>query len=302
MKKLSFHLATRFAALTLILGISFGSCKKAADDFSYLADGESVVDHADTETEFDDVDASSQSSMSERGVFTASGQAITRTGCPTVTLTATAPTVGSIVIDFGTGCRGRDGRIRKGIINVTYTGRYMDAGSVITMIPSNYFVSSKLDSTKFNKLEGTRRVTNITGATGNPKHRIEIIGGKRTSSTGDVFQWEANRIREWSIGSATPLDAYDDEFTITNGNTNGTAGSGITRKNVAFTVTISPTKPVVIKTLCFLQGFLKPVSGVVTFASTDASRTIDYGVGACDRQITVTFEKNGRSYTVIVNR
>ena len=37
MKKLSFHLV----ALTLILGISFGSCKKAVDDFSYLADGES---------------------------------------------------------------------------------------------------------------------------------------------------------------------------------------------------------------------------------------------------------------------
>lgn len=299
MKKLSF----RLVALTLILGISLGSCKKAVDDFSYLADGESVVDHADTETEFDDIDASSQSSMSAKGVFTGSGQPTTTTGCPTITIIPTAgTTAGTIVVDFGTACTGRDGRVRKGIINVTYTGRYMDANSVITMTPSNYFISSKADITKFSQIEGMRRVTNISAATGNPKHRIEIIGGKRTSSTGEVFQWEANRIREWSVGSATPLDAYDDEFTITNGNTNGTAGSGITRKKVAFTVTISPTKPVVIKTLCFLQGFLKPVSGAVTFASADASRIVDYGTGACDRIITVTFEKNGRSYTVIVNR
>ncbi len=293
MKKLSFRLAT----LMLLLGISFSSCKKAVDDFSYLADGESVVDHADTETEFDDIDASAQSSMSERGVFNASGATV-RTGCPT----ATAPVAGSLVVDFGTGCKGRDGRIRKGIINVTYTGKYMDAGSVITMIPSNYFVSSKLDTTKFSKIEGTRRVTNISAPNGNPKHRIEIIAGKRTSSTNEVFQWEANRIREWSAGSATPLDAYDDEFTISNGNANGTAGSGITRKNVAFTVTIAPLKPVLIKTSCFLAGIFKPVSGRVTFAATDVSRTIDYGLGGCDRTITITFERNGRTYTIVVTR
>ena len=297
MKKLTF----RLAALTLILGISLGSCKKAVDDFSYLADGESVVDHADTETEFDDVDASSQSSMSERGVFVAGGQPITRTGCPTVTQTATTPTSGSIVIDFGTGCKGRDGRTRKGIINVTYTDRYMSVGSIITMIPSNYFVSSKLDSTKFTKVEGTRKITNITGATGNTKHQIEIIGGKLTFANGDIFKWEANRIREWSAGSGTPANAYDDEFTITNGNPT-TAGSGVTRKGVAFTVTISPAKPVVIKTSCFLSGFLKPASGIVTFASTDASRSVDYGNGACDKTITITFERNGRTYTTVVNR
>lgn len=297
MKKLSF----RLAALTLILGISLGSCKKAVDDFSYLSDGQSVADQADTQTEFDDIDASSQASMSAKGVFTASGTTTTTTGCPTITQTPTTPTSGSIIIDFGTRCVGKDGRIRKGIINVTYTDKYMNAGSVITMIPSNYFVSSKLDTTKFTKVEGMRKVTNITGATGNSKHQIEIIGGKLTFANNDIFQWNANRIREWSAGSATPLDAYDDEFTISNGNAT-TSGNGITRKNVAFTVSISPTKPVVIKTSCFLSGIFKPVSGAVTFASSDVSRTVDYGTGICDRTITITFERNGRTYTTTVMR
>ncbi len=299
MKKLSF----RLAALTLILGISFSSCKKAVDDFSYLSDGESVVDQTDTETEFDDIDASAQSSMSEKGVFTASGQPTTAKNCPTVTLTATAgSTAGSIVIDFGAGCTGRDGRVRKGVINVTYTDRYMNIGSVITMTPSNYFVSSKTDVTAFTKVEGMRRVTNISTANGNPKHKIEVIGGKLTFAAGGTFQWEANRLREWSAGSATPADAYDDEFTISNGNANGTSGSGVTRKGVAFTVTISPAKPVIIKTICFLSGFFKPASGVVTFAATDVSRSIDYGTGTCDRTITITFERNGRTYTTVVTR
>src|SRR5690606_38748562 len=45
-------------------------------------------------------------------------------------------------IDFGTSnCLCRDLRMRRGILEVTYTKNYWDSGNVITITPKNYYVN-----------------------------------------------------------------------------------------------------------------------------------------------------------------
>ena len=76
--------------------------------------------------------------------------------CPNVTKTLlstpnTFPL--KIIMDFGTGCAGRDGRIRSGKIITTYTNRLIYPGAKATTIFDNY----KVDSIK---VEGTHVITN----------------------------------------------------------------------------------------------------------------------------------------------
>lgn len=197
--------------------------------------------------------------------------------CGTFTIDTAAKT---ILIDFGTGTTCNDSRTRSGKIRISYTGRYIEPGSIITAVPEDYFVNNV-------KVEGTKTITNITQANQPTTHRVVVSNGKLTFSDNTTFFWETNRVRVWQLGQSD-LNPFNDVFQIT-----GTA-SGVNRKGKNFTAEI--TTPLIVKTECWLQGIRKPVSGVYVVTSENAQRTVDFGNGNCDRSVSVTINGN-RSFT-----
>ena len=76
-------------------------------------------------------------------------------GCIDTIMIDTLSTPRSVTIDFGSDdCVGNDGRVRKGILNITYTGRYREVGSAITITTDNYSVDGYL-------IEGTKVIENL---------------------------------------------------------------------------------------------------------------------------------------------
>jgi hypothetical protein len=255
-------------ALTVFL---FQACRKESKGVLDM-DTVSAEDNSTAESMFNDVFALMDEAATEQPGIRSGGY---RASCATVTAdTASSPRV--LTLDFGSGCTGNDGRTRSGKIIITFTGRYRDAGTVISHTFDNFYING-------NKVEGTKTVTNMgLNAEGNLVYKIEVKGAKITTDQG-VLTWESTREREWTAGSNTP-SILDDEYDIT-----GTA-SGVNRKGSAYTIKIDDTAPVHVKVGCRWI-----VSGKVDIMPEGKStRTVDYGFGTCDSQATVTI--NGQTY------
>ncbi len=183
----------------------------------------------------------------------------------------------TIIIDFGTiGNYCTDGRTRKGKIVAVFTGRYRNAGTVITVTPQNYYVNG-------HKVEGSKTITNKGNATGNFIYTV-VVDGKVTTSAGDVIIWKSTRTNEWIEGDTTFFNICDDVYSIT-GSANGT-----NREGRDFTVNI--TSPLIKQICC---KWIK--KGTIEIIPEDlATRTVDFGDGACDDIITVKIKK--RTYTI----
>ena len=188
----------------------------------------------------------------------------------------------SVTVDFGTtNCLCGDGRYRRGKILVTYTGRYRDSATVVTVSPLNYYIND-------NQLLGTRTVTNMGHNTsGNLYYNIVVDGQIVLADNAGTITWNANKQREWLAGESTPLIWADDVYSLT-----GTA-SGTSAKGTAFSVTV--TSPLIRKmTLVCRKHFIQGVFDLSIQGK--ATRTVDYGDGTCDNKAIVTI--NGKEYSV----
>ena len=191
-------------------------------------------------------------------------------GCIDTIIVDTTSNLKSILIDFGNDdCIGNDGRIRKGKLYVTYTGRYRDTGTIITITPENYTVNGNL-------VQGQKRIENL-GFNSNGQLHFSIYANGTVTAPGNAWSisWTANRTRTWVEGQNT-LTWMDDVYEIT-GN-----GSGVNRNGISYTTSI--TQALRAKLNC---AWL--VSGSITLQPQDyEARYIDFGNGACDSGFTVT--------------
>jgi len=179
-------------------------------------------------------------------------------------------------IDFGeTNCLGTDGRTRRGELLVSFTGPYRQAGTVITITPQGYHVND-------HHVQGLKTVTNAgENSFGQPYFTITVNGSVTAPDGSWTSTHSYQRTRTW-IGGASTLALSDDVYTISGG------GSGVNRNGVPFAVVI--TTPLRVELSCPWV-----VSGVVQITpELKAVRTVDYGNGACDSQITVSV--NGFSF------
>lgn len=193
----------------------------------------------------------------------------------------------TLTIDFGTaGCLGADGKTRKGKIIVTTTGKYRDAGTVITTTLDNFYVSD--NGTDFYHIEGTRTVTNQ----GNYTFSVVVSGAKITHPDGTFLTWESTRTRTWIEGMNTGFlslksdstccmwwtGILDDVYSVTG------SGSGVNRDGIAFTVTVTEALRV---QFC---GYKVEVTDGVVEIQPDGlkKRTVDFGDGTCDNSATVS--------------
>lgn len=220
---------------------------------------------------------SSESSREVKGM----GDIDDRFTCAVVTHTkdpnsSSVQPMGTITIDFGTGCADKRGNTRKGMIIITYSGRRFMPGSSIITTFKDYFRNDV-------QVEGTHTITNIAPTLLDyPKFQIVITGGKLTFPDGRTATREQNLTREWQRGPSPLTDKW-----VVDGKASGTNRNG---KNY----TMEITKSLVYSTACrYSDKVFIPVAGVKHLVVDSKDITIDFGDGTCDNKVTITI--NGQS-------
>lgn len=192
-----------------------------------------------------------------------------------------------ITIDFGDGCVGPYGRQRRGKIFIAYSGTVNDGISNRIITFENYFVNNRgisgtieLRDISINTdetVQSTKRLTNLTVTF--PNGRSIVYNGSRT--------------RKWLEG-VRDGDPSNNVFEIT-GSIEGVATNGR-----SFTHRI--VEPIISDWSCRAAGNFARVAGVVEVERlrgfVNRKRTVDYGDGTCDNQITVTI--GSRTFVVTV--
>lgn len=246
-------------------------------------DTSSSNENAIAEASYNDVDnicdeAGRNGSVSNYKMESTDG--LLSSACATVTIdTVSNPHI--MTINFGsTNCLCLDGRYRRGSIRVSYTGRYRDSASSHTITFNNYYVNE-------NQIKGTKTVVNQGHITnGDLTYHVTVNGEILLANGGGTVTHVSDRTRVWLEGEGTSIWS-DDKYSIS-GTANGKNSNG-----KSYTMTI--TSPLIRNMALgcrkhFVQG---------TFELTPdgkATRTIDYGSGACDNQATVTIKE--KSYTI----
>ncbi len=202
----------------------------------------------------------------------------------TVTITQKGQNAtGAVVVDFGTGTKGRDGRTRKGKVIITYTNVAPVNNAKREFSFDNYYVNN-------NKVEGTKTVT-FTNEPSNGIYTASINSNLTiTTSAGKTLAWTSTRTRTYNTNN-TPLDLSDDSVSLS-----GTA-NGTNRNGEEYTAVI--TTPLVIKATCLSTSGWLPSSGVLEVTpETGVKRVVNYGSGDCDRTVNVTV--GTRSFDVTI--
>ena len=266
--------------------VMFTACKKDKDEEPVVDnDTAGASDNALAESSFSD--ASNISDQAAAGNLTSylsanngSDERGLLSTCATITHdTTTNPR--TIIVDFGTAnCLCNDGRFRRGIVNVSYSGHYRDSASTHTITFTNFFVND-------NQVTGSHSVTNNGhNNNGHLTFTIAVTGTIIKANNGGTVSWTSNRIREWSEGESTAI-LSDDVYLIT-GSANGTHSNGN-----SFTAIITTALKVKMNCHHIVSG------GLDLTPSGKPTRSIDWGNGTCDNQATVTI--NGHVYNITLH-
>lgn len=272
----------RLTGMAATLGLlTFASCKKDNND-----DDTNAAKHEATSelyfNEINDIADQVADKGNLSGFKTAEDQAQLLQDCAIITFdtssNVSAANPDTIIIDFGTGCTGSDGKVRTGRIIVSATGKYRKSGTVITLRSDNYSVNG-------NMVSGYRRITNTgPNQSGQPTANTEVDGSIALANNGGTITWKANRNWTWTAGYATKLVLSDDEISLS-GSSSGTGpngGSWSTQINT----------PLLYKRSCH-----QVVSGTLTIKpSAKPERFVDFGEGFCDGTVKVTI--NNKTYTI----
>lgn len=256
--------------LFVATAVLFTSCKREnLDDNMRSAEDNALaeVNFSDAQSIADEAAAGNMNSYKSENV-----DGILST-CATITHdTLSDPRV--LTIDFGdVNCTCNDGRQRRGIIIVTYTGPYREPGHIHTITFDNYFVND-------NQVLGTKTVTNNGyNNDGNLYYSIEVDGSIIRANDEGTITFVSSREREWVEGESTP-ERVDDVYLVT-----GTA-SGTNSEGGSFTATITSALRRTVACHQFISG-----TAEVTPANRP-TRYIDFGDGSCDNQATVTVNGN----------
>jgi hypothetical protein len=268
-----------FSALIIVIGLTVitTSCKKNND--IQLEDKVLSQDDAYAESTYENVSdmANEAYDMKTGNLKSADWNRIFLSECATVTMdTNIFPR--TLTIDFGdVNCLCNDGRYRRGKIDITFTGKYREPGTIITHGFENYFVNDK-------SVGGSKVVTNMgLNENGNLNFTIEVTGIIQKPDSSGTFTWNSSRVREWIQGSDTP-NRWDDIYLVT-GTANGARPNGLTWEREIMT-------PLRVELAC---RFI--VSGTVELHPEGRPVSLlDYGNGDCDN--IATFTMNGKTYTI----
>lgn len=197
--------------------------------------------------------------------------------CATITVSPNDTTYPkTVVIDYGTGCLCRDGKLRKGSISLHFTKPIRRPGAVLTITLNDYFVNRA-------HIEGKKVITNLS-ASGAIKYSVLVTDGKVTWSNGRGFSYEKVKTVTQISGSETAT-MQDDVFSI-EGRSKTSYANGITViKN-----TESPLiKPVACNWI---------VKGVMKIKINQRELFLDFGTGDCDSKALLKWNGGEREITL----
>jgi len=304
--KLISNTAKILAFLAFSFVLLFTNCKKETSGSTAQEELASQVStEADAESDdvfnevFDNVmGVNTDVALGGTGVFGqmspgGSGTTARVDACPTVTVThlnGTDPFPVKIVMDFGTGCTGRDGKTRSGKIISTYTARLIYPGAKATTIFDGY----KVDDIT---IQGTHVITNQSTAPTNSNclthvWKVVVENAKLTKANGNYTEWNTTKTITQVEGMCSPFDPKDDIYKITG------SGSGKVKRGDMLTAWKAETiEPLVKKFTCrwLVKGILK-VARLNLTASSPWIAVLNYGDGACDNKAVVTI--NGIAHEI----
>jgi len=259
-----------------ILSVVFYACKEEdVITTPELISTQAAQDHLTAENVFNDVGSIVEIGLKENG------QSKT---CPNYTLmNGDTSNIDTLIINFGTTNCLNNGKLRKGKIIVTYTGKYRDSLSIITTTFDNYHVNNNL-------VQGERIVENEgRDSVGNIWFKIEVNNASINTTNGTI-NWNANRKRVWVNGSDT-YTINDDKYKIT-GSASGNGANGN-----SFTMDITETLNVDLS--CLIYNTCIITSGTAKISPNGyADRIINYGDSICDCNFDVTI--NEITYPIVV--
>ncbi|TAH02880.1 MAG: hypothetical protein EAZ15_04445 [Sphingobacteriales bacterium] len=273
MKKTFYHGLIMLGIITL----TFGACKKDKQNTDDVTDTAAVDENAQGDETFSDVftSISSYSAINDAS-FSGNAKNSSKTlstlevnDSPVITIVSSnGGWPKTVTFDFGVGTTKND-ITRKGKIIAVYTDRFKAEDATVTITFNDYYVNDT-------KIEGTKTITNLgKNAAGNYTFSVVVSKSKINDKRG-TFTYEANRMIEWTNGEGTPLNIFDDEFSIT-GSSTGTNSKGIT-----FTTNI--TSPLIKK-----NNWPYLVAGVIEIKPGDRLlRILNYGNGDLDAKATLT--------------
>lgn len=296
--------------LTLFFSMFFmASCKKETSQSAQEREASQASSEAEGEAAmvfnaiFDDaMGANDTVGMAGTGVFgrTAIGDinndpsTARPTACYTVTIihtTANAFPV-RVIIDFGTGCLGPGGHIRRGKIITDYTNRLIIPGAMAVTTFDGFYIDDI-------KVEGTHKITNTSSpVTTVPPHRqftVEVIDGRLSKPNGNFTEWDSHKTITQTEGLATPVMPLDDVFKI-----EGTSTGRTRRGNLLVGWQSTITVPLIKRFTCrwIVQGRIR-TTRINTNSSSPWVAILDFGNGVCDNQAVITI--NGVSYNITLH-
>ncbi|WP_157473879.1 hypothetical protein [Flavihumibacter petaseus] len=176
-----------------------------------------------------------------------------------------------VTIDFGTGCEGWDGRVRKGKVITTYEAPLWQAGAVAETTFDGYFVNDI-------GVAGTHRIENLSTAT-QLAFRTKVISGKLTRPNGNYVTWDRTRVITQAEGWGTPWNPADDIYHIV-GNGSGAVHRG-DKVNEWTTTNIEPLEK------RFSCRWISKGKQAIQ-RNQGPQGILDFGNGDCDDKATIT--------------
>ena len=297
----------RLAAITLVSLVVFASCQKESseeenkqEEFTSQASAEADAESDDIFNEvFDNVlGVNTDVGFGNTGVFGrmnpgTSGGTARLTACPDVTVTHLSgnldPFPVKIVMDFGTGCTGRDGRFRSGKIISIYTNRLFVPGAKATTTFDNY----KVDSVK---IQGTLVITNqgevISANCLRHKWKVEVQNAKLIKPNGNYTEWNSTKTITQDAGMCSPFDHTDDIYKIEGG-----AHGKVKRGDLLIAWNSEITEPLIKKFMCrwLVKGIIR-IARINLTTNSPWVAAINYGNGECDNKAVVSI--NGVTHNI----
>lgn len=185
-----------------------------------------------------------------------------------------------ITVDFGDGCVGPLGVVRKGKIIITYTGSRHEAGAYREVSLEDFYVDSL-------HIEGTRKYEIVSSDTTTRVVNVTMARGKVTFPDESFATREAAHVRTVVKG-----EEEGDDYSTLSGEASGTKTDG-----TVYSITI--LEDLLFKRGCWEERFVIAVSGVKEIVNGDSTMTIGYGDGTCDNEVTITV--NGVTIVKTIN-
>lgn len=284
MKKLSLILLLAIAS-----AIIFSNCEKE-ENVSNEEALNAIKDYATAQNMFTEVtdETDKAARISDDSVQSKKGNPpeITKSSSyPQITITPFDNTTWpkTISINYGdTNMLCKDGRERRGIINIEATDLYRNPGSQLTTTFDDFYQND-------HKVMGKRILTNDgENQTGNLTYTLQVTDGHIITPEGKHIYYEETITREWIAGESTVLNPWDDNYLLKG------SQSGISSDSVDYTLAIHENDPLDVMVDC---KWIRGGKLNVDIASLNTI-TIDYGNGTCDANAIANID--GKDYSFVM--